>query len=180
MSLRDTPRAERESVRPYALAAVPGPLAIAHVSPRPWEDQDRQVNRQIRGTADALAARGHRVLIVAPARSHEAVRATRQALRSDPSSLLPEPGGPPRILAVGEVLPEITATRRAPAVPVDVARTIETMHDVVPLDVCHVHEPFAPSTSSAALRHSRALNVGTFHVPTDRIISTQLARRVVE
>ena len=59
-------------------------------------------------------ARGHRVLIVAPARAHEAVRATREALRTDPRSLLPEPGAPPRVLAVGEVLPEITATRRAP------------------------------------------------------------------
>ena len=27
----------------------------------------------------------------------------------------------------------------------------------------HVHEPFAPSAASAALRHSRALNVGSFH-----------------
>ena len=34
-----------------------------------------------------------------------------------------------------------------------------------PLDICHVHEPFAPSVASAALRHSRALNVGTFHAP---------------
>ena len=33
------------------------------------------------------------------------------------------------------------------------------------LDLCHVHEPFAPSVASTALRHSRALNVGTFHAP---------------
>jgi hypothetical protein len=58
---------------------VPGPLAIAHVSPRPWEDAEREINRQVLGTAEALAARGHRVLIVAPARGHEAVRATRAA-----------------------------------------------------------------------------------------------------
>jgi glycosyltransferase involved in cell wall biosynthesis len=159
---------------------VPGPLAIAHVSPRPWEDADREVNRQISGTADALAARGHQVVIVAPSRRSDAVRETRRALRSEPASLLPEPGGAPRVLAVGEVLPELTTTRRAPSLPVDITRTIEQMHDALPLDVCHVHEPFAPSTSSAALRHSRALNVGTFHVPTERIISTQLARRVVE
>jgi predicted metal-dependent phosphoesterase TrpH/glycosyltransferase involved in cell wall biosynthesis len=159
---------------------VPGPLAIAQVSPRPWEDADREINRQVRGTAEALAARGHRVVVVAPSRSSEAVRETRQALRSAGASVLPEPGAPPRVLAVGEVLPEITTARRAPSLPVDVARTIEHMHDAVPLDVCHVHEPFAPSTSSAALRHSRALNVGTFHVPTERILSTQLARRVVE
>ena len=160
---------------------MPGPLAIAHVSPRAWEDSEREVNRQVRGTADALAALGHRVLIVAPSRSHDAVRATRQALRSDPLSLLPEPGAPPRVLAVGEVLAELpTARRAAPSLPVDVARTIEAMHDALPLDVCHVHEPFAPSASSAALRHSRALNVATFHVPTERVVTTQLARRVVE
>jgi glycosyltransferase involved in cell wall biosynthesis len=159
---------------------VPGPLAIAHVSPRPWEDGGREVNRQIRGTTEALAARGHQVLVVAPSRSHDAVRATRHALRSDPQSLLPEPGAPPRVLAVGEVLPELSTRRRAPSVPVDVTRTIEAIHDTLALDVCHVHEPFAPSTSSAGLRHSRALNVGTFHVPTERIVSTQIARRVVE
>ena len=44
----------------------------------------------------------------------------------------------------------------------------------------HVHEPFAPSASSAALRHSRALNVGTFHSTTERFVSTQVARSVVE
>ena len=48
------------------------------------------------------------------------------------------------------------------------------------LDFVHVHEPFAPSASSAALRHSRALNVGTFHSPTERFVSTQVARRLVE
>jgi PHP domain/Glycosyl transferases group 1 len=43
-----------------------------------------------------------------------------------------------------------------------------------------VHEPFAPSASSVALRHSRALNVGSFHAPTERVLSTQVARRFVE
>jgi predicted metal-dependent phosphoesterase TrpH len=47
-------------------------------------------------------------------------------------------------------------------------------------DVVHVHEPFAPSVSSAALRHSHALNVATFHRPQERVISTQLARPLVD
>ncbi len=67
-----------------------------------------------------------------------------------------------------------------PALPVDVSRTIEDLLTILPLDICHVHEPFAPSTSSAALRHSRALNVGTFHTPTERLLSTQVARKVVQ
>ena len=48
------------------------------------------------------------------------------------------------------------------------------------LDVVHVHEPFAPSVSSAALRHSYSLNVATFHVPQERLFSTQVARPLVE
>ncbi len=50
----------------------------------------------------------------------------------------------------------------------------------VELDFVHVHEPFAPSTSNAALRHSRALNVGSFHSSSERLLSTLLARRFVE
>jgi predicted metal-dependent phosphoesterase TrpH len=49
-----------------------------------------------------------------------------------------------------------------------------------PLDVVHVHEPFAPSVSSAALRHSYSLNVATFHAPQERVLSTQVARPLVE
>jgi predicted metal-dependent phosphoesterase TrpH len=44
----------------------------------------------------------------------------------------------------------------------------------------HVHEPFAPSAASVALRHSRSLNVGSFHAPAERVLSTQVARRFVE
>jgi glycosyltransferase involved in cell wall biosynthesis len=84
------------------------------------------------------------------------------------------------VLGVGEVLPLAAARRRAGSLPIDVARTIEQALAVAPLDLVHVHEPFAPSAASAALRHSRALNVGTFHAPTERTLSTQVARRVVE
>jgi glycosyltransferase involved in cell wall biosynthesis len=164
--------------------AVPSALAIAHVTPHPWDGGRNELTTYVERVTQRLAARGHRVLIVAPSRSQEAVRETRQALRAardDPASLLPEPGAPARVLAVGEALPELPgARRRAPALPVDVSRTIEDLLTAVPLDVCHVHEPFAPSTSSAALRHSRALNVGTFHAPTERLLSTQVARKIVQ
>ena len=160
------------------------PLAIAHVTPYPWGAGHHEITTYVERTTAELAARGHQVLIVAPSRSSEAVRETRQALsaaRDDPAALLPEPGAPPRVLAVGDALPDLPGSaRRAPALPVDVSRTIENLLTILPLDVCHVHEPFAPSTSSAALRHSRALNVGTFHAPTERLLSTQVARKVVQ
>jgi predicted metal-dependent phosphoesterase TrpH len=47
-------------------------------------------------------------------------------------------------------------------------------------DIVHVHEPFAPSISSAALRHSYSLNVASFHRPQERVFSTQVARPLVE
>jgi glycosyltransferase involved in cell wall biosynthesis len=85
------------------------------------------------------------------------------------------------VLAVGEALPPLPGrTRAGAAVPIDVARTIEELFDHGGIDICHVHEPFAPSVASVALRHSRALNVGSFHAPTERVVSTQVARKVVQ
>ncbi|HEX4465456.1 MAG TPA: PHP domain-containing protein [Solirubrobacterales bacterium] len=47
-------------------------------------------------------------------------------------------------------------------------------------DIVHVHDPFAPRVSSTALRSSSALNVSTFHAPQERLLSTQVARPLVE
>jgi glycosyltransferase involved in cell wall biosynthesis len=156
-------------------------LAIAQVTPYAWE-ADNEVNAYVRRVADELGARGHRVLVVAPSSSQTAVRETRRLVREArdrPEALLepPEDGGP-RVLAVGEVLSLASSRRRS--LPIDVARTVEEVLTLAPLDVVHVHEPFAPSVAGAALRHSRALNVGTFHAPAERALSTQVARKVVE
>jgi hypothetical protein len=164
---------------------VPEPrFAIAHVSPYPWEAEDNEVNAYVRSAATELSRRGHRVLIIAPSRSQERVRDSRRALRAArgrPQALLEgTDGGTPRVLAVGEVIDVGTARRRPSALPIDVARTVEELLGTVELDFVHVHEPFAPSTSNAALRHSRALNVGSFHSSSERLLSTLLARRFVE
>jgi hypothetical protein len=161
-------------------------FAIAHVSPYPWEAQENEVNAHVERVASELSGRGHRVLVVAPSRSQERVRASRRELRAartQPELLLEGTDqGSPRVIAVGEVLdvPGGSSRRRTPALPIDVARTIEELLGFVPLDFVHVHEPFAPSTSNAALRHSRALNVGSFHASTERLLSTLVARRFVE
>jgi Glycosyltransferase Family 4/PHP domain len=168
------------------MAAAEQSFSIAHVSPYPWEAQDNEVNAHVRAVAEGLSRRGHRVLILAPSRSQERVRASRRALRAaraHPQSLLDgTDDGTPAVIAVGEVLdvPGGSSRRRTPALPIDVARTIEELLSTVPLDFVHVHEPFAPSTSNAALRHSRALNVGSFHAPTERLLPALLARRFVE
>ena len=158
-----------------------GPFAIAQVTPYPWEGR-REVNEYVAGLSEALARRGHSVLVVAPSGSRTLVRDSRRQIRaasSDPASLLER--GTARVLAMGQSLP-VGAARRGGTVslPIDVARTIERLLVSTPLDFVHVHEPFAPSASATALRHSRALNVGSFHSPTERVLSTQVARRFIE
>jgi hypothetical protein len=165
--------------------SAPSTFSIAHVSPYPWEAQDNEVNAHIVRLASELSEHGHSVLILAPSRSPERVRESRRELRaakSRPESLLQETNkGVPRVLAIGEVLDVPSSTgRRTRALPVDVARTLEELLGRTPLDFVHVHEPFAPSASSTALRYSRALNVGSFHAPTERLLSTTVARRFVE
>ena len=160
-------------------------FSIAHVSPYPWEAQDNEVNAHVRRVCSELSRRGHRVLVLAPSHSQERVRESRKdlrAVRAKPQSLLDgTDGGQPRVIAVGEVLDVPAGSRRrAPSLSIDVARTIEELLSTVELDFVHVHEPFAPSTSNAALRHSRALNVGSFHSSTERLLSTLVARRFVE
>jgi predicted metal-dependent phosphoesterase TrpH len=163
-------------------------FSIAHVTPYPWEAEDNEVNAHVRRVTAELSRRGHRVLVLAPSRSQERVRDSRKALRAaragtgGASSLLEgTDGGSPRVIAVGEVLDVAGGARRRPAaLPIDVARSVEELLGSVELDFVHVHEPFAPSTSGAALRHSRALNVGSFHSSTERLLSTLVARRFVE
>ena len=166
---------------------APARFSIAHVTPYPWEAEDNEVNGHVRRIAGELSRRGHRVLVLAPSRSQERVRDSRRALRAARgvagarSLLAGTDGGDPRVVAVGEVLDVVPGARRRPAaLPIDVARTVEELLATVELDFVHVHEPFAPSTSTAALRHSRALNVGSFHASEERLLSTLLARRFVE
>jgi predicted CoA-binding protein len=159
-------------------------FSIAHVTPYPWEAEN-EVNAHVRAVAGELSRRGHRVLIVAPSRSQERVRDSRRALRASRGRgedlLEGTDTGTPAVIAVGEVLDVVGSARKRPsALPIDVARTVEELLGTVELDIVHVHEPFAPSTSNAALRHSRSLNVGSFHSSSERLLSTLLARRFVE
>ncbi len=166
-------------------------LSIAQVSPHPW-GAPHEVNEFVARVSAGLAERGHRVVVAAPAASRSAVRESRRAIRAArerPAALFDGSwtgeraggdGGPP-VLAVGSSLamPRGPAPRAAP-VPIDLSRPLEELLGGVELDIVHVHDPFAPSAASVALRHSRSLNVGSFHDPSERILSTQVARPLVE
>jgi predicted metal-dependent phosphoesterase TrpH/glycosyltransferase involved in cell wall biosynthesis len=166
------------------------PLSIAHVTPYPWEAA-HEVNTYVRCTAAALSRRGHNVIILAPSRSAEDVRQTRRAMRAaraHPERLLASASAEPPVLMLAEVLEVASASRgaarnarrRTSALAVDAARTLDELFALLHLDFVHVHEPFAPSLASGALRHSRSLNVGSFHAPSEPLLSTQVTRRFVE
>ncbi|WP_205696014.1 glycosyltransferase [Conexibacter sp. SYSU D00693] len=150
-------------------------LSIAHVSPFTWEER-HEVGTYVREVTARLAARGHQVTVLAPSRDGAAVKEVRAAVRAGRFEAL---AGRP-FLPVSEALEVPVASRTRAALPVDAARTIEELLTALPLDVVHVHEPFAPSVSSTALRNSRALTVGTFHAPAERLVATQVARKLTK
>ena len=85
------------------------------------------------------------------------------------------------MLAIGQSIPLPSGPRRRPPpIPVDISRTLEQLLATDAIDLVHVHDPFAPSPGSAALRHSFSLNVASFHEPAERVLSTQVARTLVE
>jgi glycosyltransferase involved in cell wall biosynthesis len=171
----------RRLSRIYAPRVGAASLSIAQVSPHPWEKR-HEINEFVARTSDELARRGHRVLIVAPSESRKAIRESRRLIReamSTPGAIWR--GENPRVVAIGQSIPLPSGPRRRPApLPVDVSGALERLLGAVEIDLLHVHEPFAPSTGSAALRHSRSLNVATFHEPVERVLSTQVARMLVE
>jgi glycosyltransferase involved in cell wall biosynthesis len=156
-------------------------LAIAQVSPHPWGKR-HEINEFVARTSRALAERGHRVLIVAPSDSRQAIRESRRLIReAGENQAAIWRGANPQVIAIGQSIPLPSGPRRRPApLPVDLSGALERLLGSVQLDVVHVHEPFAPSTGSAALRHSMSLNVATFHEPVERVLSTQVARMLVE
>ncbi len=152
-------------------------LSIAQVSPFAWE-LPSEVNEFVEKVSNELAARGHRVAIIAPSTSAAKVRDGRRLCRGSNGGLLADAGDAPLLLAVGQSI-EGAPGRRRLALPSDTTRTLGALFEQSDLDICHLHEPFAPSISGAALRASNSLNVGSFHAPAERLVATQVTRRLV-
>ena len=111
-----TPRPEPKrakggcSARDNGCSRWPRKFSIAHVTPYPWEAQDNEVNVYVARVCEELSRRGHRVLVLAPSRSQERVRASRSTLRAARASggaatlLEGTDDGQPAGVAVGEEL----------------------------------------------------------------------------
>ena len=166
-------------------------LTIAQVTPHHW-GQRNEINDFVGRVSAELAERGHRVVVAAPSGPRGGVREARRligAARERPQALFDGrwrgeraggDGGPPVLpIGPGLAMPRGPRPRAAP-VPLDLSRSLDDLLGGVEFDVVHVHDPFAPSAASIALRHSRSLNVGSFHEPSERVLSTQVARPLVE
>ena len=157
------------------------PLSILQVSPLPL-DRRSEVNRFTTRLSEGLAERGHSVLTVAPGGGRDAA-ATAKALIEDARRTGESPvgpGEPPRMVGLGGIeMPSGSRRRQAP-VGIEAAGRLEELLSLARFDVVHVHDPFLPGFSSAALRHSFSLNVGTFHEAAERPFATLVARPFVE
>ncbi len=166
-------------------------LTITQVSPHPWGDR-HEINEFVSAVSLGLTERGHRVIVAAPSGRRGGVREARRLIesaRGRPEAIFRDwrgervgetSDGPPVIpVGSGLAMPGGPRPRVAP-VPVDLSRGLEALLEASEPDICHVHDPFAPSAGSVALRHSRSLNVGSFHEPSERVLSTQVARPIVE
>ena len=125
-------------------------MRIALLCPHAWPPRD-DVAHQVAAEAAALARRGHRVTVLAPATDRARVaagRAVLHAAREGDGSALSPPG--PGVLEVG-------LGRAAMAGALE-----ETLWEH-PWDVVHLHEPLAASPALTALRHAGGATAVTFH-----------------
>ncbi|WP_217923261.1 glycosyltransferase [Miltoncostaea oceani] len=138
-------------------------LRIALVCPHALPPRD-DVAHHVAAEAAALAARGHRVTLLAPATRRERIAAGRARLTAagagDHDALLAAPGEVLEV-AVGRALPAGAGRRLGE--PFDLAGALETALAQPVFDVVHLHEPLAPSPALAALRHVPGVAAVTFH-----------------
>jgi predicted metal-dependent phosphoesterase TrpH/glycosyltransferase involved in cell wall biosynthesis len=144
-------------------------LAICLVCPYALNGS-HPVAEHVRQAATALAGRGHRVTVLAPSASTQALRSGRRRLRAlaegDPEALHAMPG---ETLAVA-VGPTVLGHRRRKglAIPVAANANVATAVGEGGFDVVDAHEPHLPGIGVAAIKHARALTVATFHTTVER------------
>jgi len=120
-------------------------MKIALVSPYDWAHIGG-VNNHILSLSNEFTRRGHRTTIVAPS--------------SKPAS---EVEGDNLVL-IGQPVPlPLSGSWARVSLSFHRNREVKRLLDEEEFDVVHMHEPLFPVAPVAALRFSKALNVGTFH-----------------
>ncbi|HEX5557010.1 MAG TPA: glycosyltransferase [Gaiellales bacterium] len=136
------------------------PFALAGTHP---------VAEHVRGVATALAARGHRVTVLAPSSSTRALRSGRRRLRAldggDDEALIGLDGEPLQVAVAPAVPLRQRGRRRGAGIPVGARANVALAVGEGGFDIVHAFEPILPGVATSALRHSPGLTVATFHAP---------------
>ncbi len=136
------------------------PFALAGTHP---------VAEHVRGVATALAARGHRVTVLAPSSSTRALRTGRRRLRAldggDDEALIGLDGEPLQVAVAPAVPLRQRGRRRGAGIPVGARANVALAVGEGGFDIVHAFEPILPGVATSALRHSPGLTVATFHAP---------------
>jgi len=136
------------------------PFALAGAHP---------VAEHVRGVATALAARGHRVTVLAPSSSTRALRSGRRRLRAldggDDEALIALDGEPLQVAVAPAVPLRQRGRRRGAGIPVGARANVALAVGQGGFDIVHAFEPILPGVATSALRHSPGLTVATFHAP---------------
>jgi predicted metal-dependent phosphoesterase TrpH/glycosyltransferase involved in cell wall biosynthesis len=136
------------------------PFALAGAHP---------VAEHVRGVATALAARGHRVTVLAPSSSTRALRSGRRQLRAldggDDEALIALAGEPLQVAVAPAVPLRQRGRRRGAGIPVGARANVALAVGQGGFDIVHAFEPVLPGVATSALRHSPGLTVATFHAP---------------
>jgi predicted metal-dependent phosphoesterase TrpH/glycosyltransferase involved in cell wall biosynthesis len=146
-------------VEPLKLCLA-SPFALAGTHP---------VAEHVRGVATALAARGHRVTVLAPSSSTRALRSGRRRLRAldggDDEALIGLDGEPLQVAVAPAVPLRQRGRRRGAGIPVGARANVALAVGEGGFDIVHAFEPILPGVATSALRHSPGLTVATFHAP---------------
>jgi predicted metal-dependent phosphoesterase TrpH/glycosyltransferase involved in cell wall biosynthesis len=136
------------------------PFALAGAHP---------VAEHVRGVATALAARGHRVTVLAPSSSTRALRSGRRRLRAldsgDDEALIGLDGEPLQVAVAPAVPLRQRGRRRGAGIPVGARANVALAVGQGGFDIVHAFEPVLPGVATSALRRSPGLTVATFHAP---------------
>ena len=121
-------------------------MRIALVSPYDWSVRGG-VNSHVGQLAERFRDWGHDVTIVAPASNPQAAGGECVVM------------GKPRTVPVNGSLARISFSWKS--------REIAELLEQGSFDIVHCHEPLAPLLTYQVLRHSDAVNVGTFHAASE-------------
>ncbi len=127
---------------------------ICLVTPYAWS-LAHEANQHLEGLAEALRARGHEVVILAPSGRAADLQAGRRALQS---------GVLEGTVAVAPALP--VSTRVALTLPVGVRASVARALDCGDFDIVHAIDPVGPGIASLALLEAEGVTIATFLDPS--------------